>query len=181
MTLTPSMTYGQSQIELGDEKVQALLEEFAYIMDIPEDERTTEQWNRAIAIIFEIYYSYDLKALLNELETEVSKYKTLAKELEQLYTELDNIYKREQAVYNNLLSLYDNLNELYTNYESIDNSLGLNFFGIAGYTYNTGLSLGLGISYDIDTSLFIGGLFSMSSNFNDTSYYTIGFIFGWGF
>jgi hypothetical protein len=175
------MTYGQSQIELGDEKVQALLDEFAYIMNIPEEERTTEQWNRAIAIIFEIYYSYDLKALLNELETEVSKYKDLGKELEKLYNELDTLYKQEQKIYNNLLSLYGNLNELYTNYESIDNSLGLNFFGMTGYTYNTGLSLGLGITYNIDTSLFIGGLFSMSSNFNGTSYYTIGLIFGWGF
>lgn len=175
------MIYGQSQIELGDEKIQALLDEFAYIMNIPEAERTIEQWNRAIAIIFEIYYSYDLKALLNELKTEVSKYKNLGKELEKLYNELDTLYKQEQEVYNNLLSLYDNLNELYTNYESIDNSLGLNFFGTTGYTYNTGLSLGLGITYNLDTSLFIGGLFSMSSNFNDISYYTIGLIFGWGF
>lgn len=79
MFLMSSMIYSQvieidyfnveSEIESGEINVTDLINEYAEIMSIPEEDRTLEQWRRTNEILFIVYFKYDVSLLLLKLIT----------------------------------------------------------------------------------------------------------------
>lgn len=192
ITLTiPSLTRGQTPNEndlvidvvivssQGDTQIdiKALIEEFKYIMSIPKSERTTEQWDRAIEILFLIYFNSDLKALFYQLQSEIEKYLELTKQLEETILELEKIYEKESAILSDLIEVQNNLDKISQLYnKNLENDPFLFVFG--GYSFNKGLSIGVGITFPIGDVFSLGGCVNFISNFNDTNIFAINILLG---
>jgi len=162
----------------NDVDVNALVDEFKSIMAIPKNERTVEQWDRALEILFLIYSNADLRDLFYELQAELEKYTELTSKLDDMLANLDEVYESELASYNRLNELYNGLSELYQNYSKpYRQSL---IFACGGYTIGTGLSVGLGIAVPIGF-ISIGGYVGYISNFKDINLFSINFLIGFSF
>ncbi|KYC51952.1 MAG: hypothetical protein AMQ22_01087 [Candidatus Methanofastidiosum methylothiophilum] len=163
---------GDAQID-----IKALIEEFQYIMSIPKSERTPEQWDRAIEIMFLIYFNADLKALFYQLQSEIEKYIELTKQFEETIAELERIYEKEAAILSDLMTLQNNLDTISRLYDkSLENDPFL--FVFSGYSFNKGLSIGVGLSFPIGDTFSIGGCFNYITNFIDTNVFAINILFG---
>lgn len=158
--------------------VNTLIEEFKAIMSIPKEQRTIEQWDRAIEILFLIYFNADFKELFAQLQAELDEYTKLTNELDKTIENLTQIYESELATYNRLNELYLNLSELYQDYSKpIFKST---VFACAGYTFATGLSVGFGVTIPIGF-ISLGGYVGYITNFNDIHLFSINFLIGFSF
>ena len=175
---------GNELIEEGNDEninIDDLIKEYVEIMTIPEDERTVEQWNRTNEILFLIYFNADLKSAFEELSGQIETYNALVDQMFEIIEELEELYKKELETYNTLIEIQDNLTSIYENYSGLGNKYSFYMFMSAGYTINLGLNLGAGFIIPITDRLFLGGMFDVSTDFNQTTYFTIDFIFGWRF
>lgn len=175
--LISSITYGQTVEILSESGNTELIDEFKNIMEVPEDERSIEQWNRAIEIIFTIYKSGNINALMLDLQYEIDKYSKLIAQLEKLTSDLEAIYNAESKTLNELTILRDSLKEAYNNLNIRNNFYT---FAKAGYSINFGLNFGLGFAFPFGNFL-IGGFIDVDTNFKDLTLTSINLLIGWGF
>jgi len=163
---------GDAQID-----IKALIEEFKNIMSIPKSKRTVEQWDRAIEILFLIYFNSDLKALFYQLQSEIEKYIELTKQFEEIIAELERIYEKESAILSDLMMIQNNLNTISQLYDkSIENDPF--FFVFGGYSFNKGFSIGVGLSFPIGDTFSFGGCVNYTTNFVDSNIFAINILFG---
>ncbi len=194
---TVSKTYGQTRnidlyqfVNKGNTTIdddnntdtEALIDEFKQIMLIPANERTAEEWNRAIEIIFTIYHGKDLTSIFNELEAEIETQKKLKQELDSLRKQLNFYIAKEKQ-------LVEDLTKLQHDYELISKELSPNYLGYhfypyitAGFTSGIGANVGAGFIVPVTDRIIIGagGLWHIDTS-NLTKYFSVNFIFGWGF
>jgi hypothetical protein len=172
---------GDDSIELGQEEVEKLIAEFKAIMEIPENERTTEQWNRAIEIIFLVYYGSDLKSLFTELQLELETQQELNKQLSDLYNEIDSIYDAEVEVLNNIKHIQNQLSDIYNSFSFLDLSRSFYPYLSVGVTSNIGFNAGAGLILPITDRFIIGAGLVWHYDTDITRYFSFNFMFGWGF
>jgi hypothetical protein len=152
--------------------VEDLTQEFKDIMLIPKSERTIEEWDRALEIVFILYSKFNIKSLLNDLQSELDNYKELTTELEEIQSDLESVYEQELKVLSNLTELQDNLKFLLDNNFKFSNYL-LYFDVKAGYTFNLGLSVGFGVSFFLNDKFSIGAYVNTNTDFKDTTFFSI--------
>lgn len=72
---------------------QDIIKEFEQIMEIPPEERTVTEWERAIEIIFQIAFDFkeDISKLFDKLKSEIEKYELLNDEKERVIEAMLNI------------------------------------------------------------------------------------------
>jgi hypothetical protein len=164
--------------ELGQNEVEELIKEFKEIMSVPEEERTTEQWNRAIEIIFLVYYGADLKTIFTDLKLELEKQQALNKKLSDLYRELKLVYDAEVEVLKSLREIQSGLESVFS---SLD--LGRSFYPFVsfGITSNIGFNAGAGLILPITDRFIIGAGLTWHYDADITKYFSFSFMFGWGF
>lgn len=163
----------QSDQDQSNVDIESLIKEYAYIMSIPKDERTIEQWDRTNEILFLIYFNADLKTAFEELSGQIETYDQLIYSMEKIIKELEEIYRKELETYNELIVIQNNLNELYNSISSIENNYKFSIFSSIGYTFNLGINIGLGFSLPINDKVGIGAGFDVVSNFKDNTYFSL--------
>jgi phage-related protein len=189
--LTAYTTYGQTDIqidvkvfedgdeeELGIDEVEELIAEFKAIMEIKDSERTVEQWNRAIEIIFIVYYGADLKTMFTDLQIELEKQQELNKQLSKLYSELNSTYGAQVEVLQNIKTLQNELENVFSSLQP-----GRSFYPYAtfGFTSSIGFNAGAGLIIPITDRFIIGAGFVWHYDTDITKYFSFNFMFGWGF
>lgn len=147
---------GQQQLTL--EELQSLIQEFKDIMAIPKEQRTIEQWERAIEILFLVYFGADLQNTFVELQSEIDKYKALIEQLEINTDLLESAYEQE-------LKILENLKFLYANFDKLIESNKFNIYFGVGYTINFGLNADFGFAYNITDNIGLGISLGIETNF----------------
>lgn len=158
-------TEGQQQLTL--EELQDLIQEFKNIMAIAKEDRTIQQWDRAIEILFTVYFGANLQDTFIELQSEIDKYKALISQLELDTKALESAYEQELTILENLKFLYSNFDKL------IDDKSKFNILFGAGYTVNLGLNTDFGFAYNITDNIGLGVSIGLETNFVDISYIDI--------
>jgi hypothetical protein len=167
--------------EINQDKVEALIEEFKNIMEIPENERTTEQWNRAIEIIFLIYYGADLSLLFKELNIELENQQKLSKEMDRLYKEITILTEEEADLLKQFKELQENFSMLYESYNTMEKGFHLLPYATVGVTTGMGINAGFGLFIPVTYNIVIGGAFIWHNPIESIQYFSFDFMFGWKF
>ncbi len=194
MLIIPSISFGQTPNETNDIEmdfvlvesgndinIDELIDEFKAIVSTPKQERTIEQWERAIEILFLIYFNADLKTLFNSLQNEIEKYQSITNQLETLIAELQNVYEEQTNVYLNIKTIQDNLTQIYQYYKEFKNEDNFHICLLCGYTINIGMNIGIETVFPIGNIFLIGGLVTLSTNFKDELFFSISLLIGWRF
>ncbi len=198
ITLTAYISYGQENdnpfdvkifedegtdenTQLNKDEVEELIAEFKAIMEIPKVERTPKQWNRAIEIIFLIYYGADLSSLFNELKIELEKQQQLNQEMDSLYKEIIRLKEVESDLLKQFKDLQESFSLLYESYNSIERDFLLIPYATIGMTSGLGINSGFGLIIPITYNIVIGGGLLWHYPIESFQYFSFNFMFGWRF
>lgn len=130
-------------------------------MSIPDNERTTEQWVRLVDIIFEMYYSYDIISLIENLQDRITQYEKIINDLKSLNTELSELQAEQYKTIGDLQKIVD---ELHNINKKLKKKIGVDIFLNIGYTFINGMNLGVGFVYPI-FNFTVGGYIGFNIDF----------------
>lgn len=170
-------------VDQEDINVDDLIEEYISIMDIPEEERTIEQWRRTNEILFLIYFNYDISGLLDRLKALEEERRKALEEINSIIGQLieagsyidasigltidyvNNLENDFNKLYETHQTLINDYETLLSNYDELINSLNLNktIYLLAGLGYIHPKQLLVDVSFILPIKnnflVSVGGLF----------------------